>query len=150
MEKLRLTPEYKEFVELLNSHKVEYLIIGGFAVCYYGYVRYTGDIDIWVNPTKGNAENLVKALNEFGFASLKNSSNELCTEGYVFQLGYEPNRIDIITSATGLVFDECFNKKERMEFEGIEINFIDIQNLIKNKNATGRAQDIADVKNLSK
>ncbi|MCL5990666.1 MAG: hypothetical protein M1419_01005 [Bacteroidetes bacterium] len=145
---MRLNQDFKEFVELLNYHKVEYLIIGGYAVAYYGYPRYTGDIDIWVNNSVENSKKMVSVVNNFGFSSLNIGEKDFQKKDIVFQLGYPPNRIDILTSVTGLDFNNCYDKRNIYNEGGFEINFIDLENLKVNKKATGRAIDIADIENL--
>ncbi len=95
---MKLNQEFKEFVELLNCHKVEYLVVGGYAVGFYGHPRYTGAIDIWVLPAKTNSEKLMKVLRDFGFGSLNLDAATFQENDTVVQFGYEPNRIDILTS----------------------------------------------------
>jgi hypothetical protein len=104
-----LSKEFKEFAELLNGLKVEYLLVGGYAFVLYGYVRYTGDIDFRINPTKENAVRLIEVLERFGFGSLNLIIEDFTKDDQIIQLGYPPNRIDIITSVTGLSFSDCYN-----------------------------------------
>lgn len=105
--------DFKEFIELLAKNKVEYLIVGGYAVGIHGYPRYTGDLDVWVNPTEQNSALVLKAVDEFGFSSFKLTQNDFSKPGNVIQLGYPPLRIDLITEVDGVIFDECYpNRKE--------------------------------------
>ena len=143
-----LSKEFKEFAKLLNDQKVEYLLVGGYAVVFYGYVRYTGDIDFWINPTKVNAKRLVEVLDQFGFGSLKLTIEDFTKDDQIIQLGYPPNRIDIITSVTGLVFSDCYPKKKSFSIENIEIQTISLEDLKKNKKASGRYKDLDDLENL--
>lgn len=143
-----LNKDFKEFVELLNLNNVKYLIVGGYALAVHGHPRYTKDIDIWVLIDPANAKNILKSLKEFGFSKLDLNENDFLTPGNVIQLGYPPNRIDILTQATGVDFQECFSQKLQLEIDGININFIDIKNLKKNKKAVGRLQDLADIERL--
>jgi hypothetical protein len=147
---MELSQDFKEFIDLLNAHKVEYLVVGGYAVNNYGFVRATGDIDFWVKPGKENADRVIKTLLEFGFGSLDIDENDFINEDRVVQLGYPPYRIDIMTSVSGLEFDECMKEKSEVEFEGQKINFISLHHLRINKEKTGRDKDNLDLKNLPK
>jgi hypothetical protein len=145
-----ISQDFKEFIELLNKYKVEYLVVGGYAVAMYGYPRFTGDIDFWVKPSDENAKKIIKSLNEFGFGGYDISENDFKGQDSVVQLGYPPNRIDIITGVTGLNFEECFNIKKEVVLAEIPVNFISLYHLRLNKKATGRDQDITDLNNLPK
>ncbi len=140
--------DFKEFIELLNSNNVKYLVVGGYALAFHGYPRYTKDIDIWVWIEKENAENIIEALHKFGFESLELKVDDFLVPGYVIQLGNPPGRIDILTSATGLDFNDCYSSKMQINIQGTKINFIDLESLKKNKKAVGRHQDLADLENL--
>lgn len=140
--------DFKEFIELLNKHKVEYLVVGGYAVAMYGYPRYTGDIDFWVKPDNENAKKIIEALTDFGFAGYDISEKDFSETDKVVQLGYPPNRIDIITGVTGLSFDECFLNKKDVIIEETPVKFISLYHLRLNKNATGRDKDRNDLNNL--
>jgi len=143
-----LSKEFKEFAKLLNDQKVEYLLVGGYAVVFYGYVRYTGDIDFWINPTKENAIRLIEVLDQFGFGSLNLTIEDFTKDDQIIQLGYPPNRIDIITSVTGLIFSDCYPKRKSFSIEDIEIQTISLKDLKKNKKASGRYKDLDDLENL--
>ena len=143
-----LNKDFREFIELLNSNNVRYLVVGGYALAIHGYPRYTKDIDVWIWISKENAKNMVKTLHEFGFSELDLTEKEFLTPGIVIQLGYPPNRIDILTQATGLNFDDCYPSRIELDINGLRVNFIDIDNLKKNKLATGRLQDLADLEHL--
>jgi hypothetical protein len=142
--------DFKEFIELLNKHEVEYLVVGGYAVAMYGYPRFTGDIDFWIKPTELNAKKIITTLVEFGFEGYDISKEDFVKEDSVIQLGYPPNRIDLLTGVTGLTFDDCYNKKNRVEIAEIEVNFISLFHLRLNKEQTGRDKDINDLNNLPK
>ena len=143
-----LSKEFKEFAKLLNDQKVEYLLVGGYAVVLYGYVRYTGDIDFWINPTEENANRIVEVLDRFGFGSLNLTMKDFTKDDQIIQLGYPPNRIDIITSVTGLTFTECYPKRNIFSIEGVEVQTISLEDLKKNKKASGRYKDLDDLENL--
>ena len=145
-----LNKDFKEFIQLLNKHKVRYLVVGGYAVALHGYPHYTKDIDLWIWLNKENAENLIKVLNEFGFSSLGLKTEDFLEPGYVIQLGYPPNRIDLLTEIKGVDWQACYSLRVELNIEGTVVNFIDLENLKKNKRATGRLQDLLDLENLEK
>lgn len=149
MDKLHLAPDYKEFIELLNSKEIKYMIVGGYAVAWHGYPRFTGDIDFWLAISKENAQKTIEALHAFGFSSLAISESDLLKEDIVLQLGYPPVRIDLLTSVTGLNFDECYPSAIHATIDGVETFIIDKESLIKNKRATGRKRDLGDIEELS-
>jgi hypothetical protein len=143
-----LSKDFKEFLELLNENKVKYLVVGGYAVAFHGHPRYTKDIDVWIELSPDNANNILNALKEFGFGSLGLKPDDFLESDQIIQLGYPPNRIDILTSLKDLKFEDCYKTKVEVEIQGLHIDFIDIENLKKNKRATGRPQDLADAENL--
>jgi hypothetical protein len=143
-----LNQDFKEFIQLLNDNQVLYLVVGGYAVAIHGYPRYTRDIDIWIEMTKENASHIVETLDQFGFASLGLKESDFLVEDQIIQLGYAPNRIDILTTLPGVNFAECHKKRLLVEIDGVKVNFIDLDNLRKNKKASGRMQDLADLENL--
>ena len=143
-----LSQDFKEFLKLLDKHKVEYLVVGGYAVAFHGHPRYTKDIDIWINHDEGNAGQLIKVLVEFGFASLGLKTTDFTEPGNIIQLGYPPSRIDLLTSVSGLKFNEAFERKITHNLGGTNINFICLDDLKTNKKETGRHQDMADLENL--
>ena len=105
-----LNPDFKEFFQLLNENDVRYLIEGGYAVAYHGYPRYTKDIDVWISINPENAERVIKTLSDFGFESLGLEASDFLDEETVIQLGYAPNRIDLIMGVPGVDFNECHEK----------------------------------------
>ena len=145
---MELSQDFKEFIKLLNAHKVEYLVVGGYAVAIHGFPRTTGDIDFWVKPSKENAQRIVTTLIEFGFGSLDINIEDFTKENSVVQLGFPPNRIDIMTNVSGIDFDECWQNKKEVIFEEEKINFISLHYLRLNKKSTGRDKDNLDLKNL--
>jgi predicted nucleotidyltransferase len=143
-----LNPDFKEFFQLLNDNGVRYLIVGGYAVAYHGYPRYTKDIDVWVWMDPENAARVVKTLQDFGFGSLGLKADDFLETDTIIQLGYAPNRIDLIMGVLGVTFEECYSQREIEEIDGVRLCFIDLENLKKTKRASGRSQDIADIENL--
>lgn len=140
--------DFKEFIESLNANKVRYLVVGGYAVALHGHPRYTKDLDIWVEMRPENAEMLVNALDQFGLGSLGLKAEDFLQADQVIQLGYPPNRIDLLTSASGVDFNECYPDRQTVNLAGVDVDFIDIENLKQNKKAAGRLQDLADLENL--
>ncbi|MFZ1494682.1 MAG: hypothetical protein WAU60_14895 [Candidatus Competibacter denitrificans] len=143
-----LSQDFKEFVELLNKNKVEYLIVGGYAVGMHGYPRYTGDLDIWINATVENAQKMVKVLDEFGFASFGLTEEDFTKLGNVIQMGYPPFRIDVLTKIDGVEFEKCYKNKITIQYDNIPLNIIGIDDLKRNKEASGRPKDCEDLRNL--
>ncbi len=143
-----LNKDFKEFIELLNENKVRYLVVGGYAVAFHGHPRYTKDLDVWIELSSDNANKIIDALKKFGFGSLGLKPDDFLQSDQIIQLGYPPNRIDILTTLKDLKFEDCYKAKIGVEIKGLPIYFIDIENLKKNKRATGRPQDIADADNL--
>jgi hypothetical protein len=142
--------DLREFIESLNSHEVEYLIVGAHALAFHGFPRYTGDVDILVRPTSENAARIEHVLVAFSFASLGLSADDFLHPGRVVQLGIAPNRIDLLTSLTGVMFEEAWDRRVPGTLDGVPVAFLSRETLIKNKRATGRTQDAADVENLER
>jgi predicted nucleotidyltransferase len=143
-----LNQDFKEFIRSLNDNGVRYLVVGGYAVALHGYPRYTTDIDIWVEMTAENASNIKKALDQFGFGSLDVKESDFTVPNQMLQLGYPPGRIDILTTIPGVDFSVCYPSRTDVDVDGVLVNFIDLENLKKNKRASGRYQDLADLENL--
>jgi predicted nucleotidyltransferase len=143
-----LNQDFKEFIQSLNDNQVQYLVIGGYAVALHGYPRYTKDIDIWIGISHDNATRLLSALVQFGFGTLDLAIEDFTTPNQVIQLGYPPNRIDMITTPDGVLFEDCYPLRLEVEMNGLMVNFIDLENLKLNKKASGRLQDLADLENL--
>lgn len=144
-----LNQDFKEFIQFLNDNHVRYLVVGGYAVALHGHPRYTKDIDIWIEISPENANNLIHALEAFGFGSLGLKSEDFVTPDQIIQLGYPPNRIDLLTTIDGVNFEICYPLRVEVMIDNIVVNFIDLDNLKKNKRASGRMQDLADLENLS-
>jgi hypothetical protein len=143
--KMKREKDYEDLLRLFNKHKVNYCIVGAFAVAFYALPRYTKDMDILVNPGIDNGRRIIKALKEFGFRSLKLTEEDFSREGKLVQLGYEPVRVDLITSISGVNFNEVWKNRVKSSFGRIRVNFIGINDLIKSKEAANRKQDSADL-----
>jgi hypothetical protein len=124
------------------------MLVGGYAVALHGHPRYTKDMDIWVDINPENAQSILRALTQFGMGSLGLTEEDFLKPDQVVQIGYPPERIDILTTASGLEFGECYEKRVKITLDGVDVNLIDLENLKKNKKATGRLQDLADLGNL--
>ncbi len=143
-----LSPDFKEFIQSLNDSRVRYLVVGGYAVAFHGHPRYTKDIDVWIERTPSNAANIVRALDRFGFGSLGLKEQDFLEPDQIVQLGQPPNRIDILTTLSGVEFGTCFDLRQDAEIDGVTVSFIGLQDLKRNKKASGRHQDLADAENL--
>lgn len=150
MAMIHLPKDFKELLQLLNSKKIEYLVIGGYAVALYGYPRTTGDIDIWIAISKNNAQKIVEALKEFGFNLPELKEGLFLEKGKNIRMGNPPIRIEILTSIDGVEFYECYKNKRTITIDKIEINFISLGDLKKNKKASGRYRDLDDLEHLEK
>ena len=143
-----LPPDFKEFLKLLNEHDVQYLLIGGYAVAYYGYARATEDMDIWIAINPANAQKMVSVLKEFGFQQSALVPDLFLQSPKIIRLGFPPMRLEITTRISGVEFTECYDARIIDELDGVQINIIDLQNLKKNKKASGRPKDLADLEKL--
>lgn len=143
-----LNQDFKEFIQSLNDNHVRYLVIGGYAVALHGYPRYTKDIDIWIDMSPENAAKMVRALKQFGFGSLGLKAADFLVPDQIIQLGYPPNRIDLMTTPPGVDFETCYASRVKVVIDDVTVNFIDLENLKKSKKAAGRLQDLADLENL--
>ena len=146
---MHLKADFKEFAELFNAAGVEYLVVGAYAVAFHGLPRFTGDIDFFVAPTHQNGERIVKSLDVFGFGSLGLKPEDFADSDRVIQLGVDPNRIDILTSIDAVSFDDAYARRKHVDIDGVRLAFISREDLIRNKRAVGRPQDIADAERLS-
>ena len=143
-----LSNDSKEFIALLNSRGVEYLIVGAHSLAFHARPRFTGDLDILVRPSPENAAKIIAVLNEFGFADLGVKASDFTTPEQVIQLGRAPHRIDLLTSISGVSIDEAFATKVSAELDEIPVAFLSKALLIANKHAVGRPQDLADLTEL--
>jgi len=135
-------------LRLLNSHRIEYLLIGGYAVCYHGFYRTTADIDFWVAVSPENAAKLVRAIREFGFKTPELSEELFLNEGRMIRMGVEPTRIELLTEVSGCDFTECFKRRIEGTLDGVPVRIISREDLITNKLKSGRLKDLLDVQKL--
>lgn len=142
---MQLDYNFRELLACLAAHEVRFLVVGGYAVAAHGHPRYTGDLDLWVRTSEEDAERLLTALGDFGFGSVGLVTNDFTHPGRVVQLGTPPVRIDLLTSIDGVDFDDCFERRVAIVLEGLPVPFIALEDLRRNKAASGRPQDIADL-----
>jgi len=143
-----LNEDYRDMLHVLSEEKVRFILVGAYALAAHGYPRATMHIDIWVMPSPDNADAVLRALSRFG-APLNNLTKEdLLKDGTIFQIGVAPRRIDIITTVTGLQFENTYQNSISVNIEGIEVRIPSIDDLILNKRATGRTKDLADAEAL--
>jgi len=142
---VKVSKDFKEFIELLNKNNVNYLLVGGYAVGYHSRPRYTEDIDIWIQPSLENAKKIIHVLNKFGFTGVSVSIEELIQPEKIIQLGLPPQRIDILTSIDGVNFNEAWERRIVDSFGDIPVFIISLKDLIKNKSSSGRTKDLQDI-----
>jgi predicted nucleotidyltransferase len=145
---IELPLDFKEFLKLLNEKGVRYLLIGGYAVGYYGYPRATNDMDIWIALHPDNAGRMVTVLREFGFNLPELSSELFLKDKAIIRMGVPPMRIEISTGISGVDFEECYASRVVEMFDGVEVTIIDLEHLKINKKAAGRLKDLSDLENL--
>lgn len=147
---MRLDPDFRDFVELFTANEVRFLVVGGYAVAAHGLPRFTGDLDAWVWVNSENASRIVRSLEAFGFSGLGLTESDFNQPDRVVQLGYPPYRIDILTSIDGVEFDDAWTRRVVLDLDGIDVPFIGRDDLLANKRAAGRPQDVADVERLTR
>lgn len=145
-----MSPDFKDLLSEFNAHRVDYLVVGAYALAAHGRVRATGDLDVWVRPEAENAKRVMKALAAFGAPLHDLSTEDLSRPGTVFQIGVVPLRIDVLTGIDAVEFDEAWSSRLVAKFAGETVPVLSIAHLIRNKRAVGRAQDLADVEWLEK
>lgn len=145
---LSLPPDFKEFLRLLQENNVEYLLIGGYAVGYYGYPRATQDLDIWISVTPVNANKMIETLQAFGFPTSDIQSDLFQQDNNIIRMGIPPMRIEILKEISGVDFQTCYAQKITDEIDGQQVNLISLDQLKKNKKASGRYKDLDDLEHL--
>jgi len=144
----KLQADLREFIILLNSHDVEYVVVGGHAVAFHGHPRFTGDIDFLIRTTPENVSRVLAVLNAFGFGNLGIVEQDLLDRGRILQLGQPPNRIDVLTSISGVDFDSAWEKRVQTLMDDQPVALLGWDELIRNKRAAGRQKDLADLEKL--
>jgi len=147
---MNLNQDFQEFVKLFVEHEVEFLIVGGYALAAHGHPRYTKDLDVWVWLGEENSRRIIAAIEAFGFGDLGLTATDFQNPDVMVQLGHEPQRIDILTFASGLHFSEAYENRVYVTIGNIQVPFISVDDLRRNKLSTGRPRDIADVADLPK
>ena len=148
MATIHLPKDFKEFLKLLNANQVEYLLIGGYAVGYHGYPRATADMDIWIAAKPDNSTKIINVFNDFGFSDSMLQPDIFLKEDQIVRIGLPPIRIEVITTISGVSFDECYSERIIGRIDGIQVNLIDLKHLKINKKASGRHKDLNDLENL--
>ena len=148
MEKLPLPPDFKDFLQLLHLEQVEYLLVGGYAVAHYGYPRTTGDLDVWIAASEGNAKKVATVLQKFGFSAARVSAEMFSKPDQIIRMGVPPICIDVITGASGVDFGACYARRNRQVMDGVDVTIIHPDDLKQNKKASGRSKDLNDLENL--
>jgi hypothetical protein len=145
---VKLPPDFREFLSLLHTHRVKYLLVGGYAVAAHGYPRFTGDMDLWIQTNTENAENVLRVCREFGF-DVPNLRVELFTDPkQMTRMGHPPLRIEILNSVSGLTFDLAWENRISEVWDEVPVSLISLEDLRTNKRASGRLKDLADLENL--
>lgn len=145
----RLPPDFREFLVLLNSERVEYLLVSGYAVSYHGYPRPTGDLDVWIATDIENARRVRRALDKFGFAQDKRRPEDFQVPHKVFRMGVPPVRIEVLTGVSGVDFAACYARRVEVELDGVAVTLIGREDLLANKKAAGRHEDLDDLEHLA-
>jgi hypothetical protein len=145
---MEVQKDFRELLALFNKHKVEYVIVGGYALAFHGAPRYTGDIDILIHPDTANAQRILAALDEFGFGSVELTAADFQKPENVIQLGVPPVRVDIITSLTGVSWEDAYAGRIQGKYADTPVYYIGREQFISNKRAVGRKKDLADIEAL--
>ena len=143
-----LPPDFRDFLKLLNLRKIKYLLIGGYAVGYYGYPRATADMDIWTAISEENAKKMIMAIKDFGMNTPDLTESIFLKPGKIIRMGYPPIRIEVLTEISGVNFEQCYTRCKETKIDGIKVKIISFKDLLKNKKASGRHKDLNDLENL--
>jgi len=147
---MKMSEDFADFLKLLSDKNVDYLLVGGYAVVHYGYVRNTGDMDIWVRSAADNFQRTAEALEEFGYAPREQTLPYLVQPNKILRMGIPPFRLEVSTSIDGVDFDDCYTRRVALKVNDVPVSMISFDDLIKNKKASGRLKDLADVEELLK
>ena len=141
--------DFSDLLRIFNDNHVRYLVVGGYAVVQYAEPRFTKDLDVWISTDASNAESVYKALLEFGAPLQGLTAKDFAEDGYFFQMGVPPVRVDVLMGIPGVKFEECWKRRFEVDFDGLKVSFISKQDLITAKRASGRPQDLIDADLLS-
>lgn len=136
--------DFSDLLQIFNDNHVKYLVVGGYAVIQYGEPRFTKDLDLWISTDIANAEAVYKSLKEFGAPLTEMSVDDFSEEGYFYQMGVPPVRVDVLMGIPGATFEKCWSRRQIVDFDGLKVNFISKQDLVTAKRASGRPQDLID------
>jgi predicted nucleotidyltransferase len=145
-----LNQDFLEFIGLLESHEVDYLIIGGYAVALHGFPRFTGDIDFFVAVNPENAAKLIEVFKAFGFGEIGINQEDFLQPDFVVEIGREPRKIQVLTGIDGVTFSDCRSRRVEIELQGMNLKFIGKEDLIRNKKSSARSKDLIDIDELNK
>ncbi len=143
-----LNPDFLDFITLLEKKSVEYLVVGGYAVGFHGFPRYTGDIDFFVAVSETNAQRLMEVFQEFGFGDIGIEKQDFLKPSFIIEIGREPRKIQVLTGIDGVTFDECRKTAVKCDYLGRKMRFIGLEELLRNKKASGRSKDLIDAQEL--
>lgn len=141
--------DFSDLLRIFNAHNVKYLVIGGYAVVQYAEPRFTKDLDVLISTDVVNAEAIYNALREFGAPLAGLTPKDFSEEGFFFQMGVPPIRVDVLMGIPGVDFEDCWNRRMEVDFDGLKVIFISKKDLIASKRAAGRPQDLIDADMLS-
>lgn len=145
---MEIQQDFKDLLKCFSEHGVEFIIVGGYALAFHGAPRFTGDLDLFIHPTPANAQRVMRALDQFGFSFPNLSEDDFSVPGRVVQLGVPPIRIDLITSISGVAWEDADAHKEAAQYGDVPVFYLGKGEFIRNKAATGRKKDLADIEAL--
>lgn len=148
MAKIKLAADFKDFLKLCLLHDVRFLVIGGYAVVHYSRPRYTGDLDLWVDSTRENAERVVRVLHDFGFHGDDVTTAMITSRKQIIRMGFEPMRLELFTRIPGVTFARSYRRRVMVQMGRMEVPFIGLEDLKQNKKASGRIKDLQDLEEL--
>jgi predicted nucleotidyltransferase len=150
MATLELPADFKDFLRLLNSHRIRYLLVGGYAVGYHGYPRPTADMDVWIAIDPENAKRMVDVFHEFGYRADDMTEDLFLAEEQITRMGVPPMRLEVFTTLSGVEFEGCFRRRVSGFIDGVPVKLVSLDDLLQNKQASGRLKDLTDIEQLKK
>jgi len=143
-----MNSDFKDLLRLFGAHEVRYLVVGGYAVSHHAQPRFTKDLDLWIEPSRGNASRIAAALREFGIPLIEVTESDFAQEGLQFAVGMPPSQLDFLTTVPGIRFGECWPDREIVDLDGIHVSYLSKPALVVAKRTAGRPQDLADLEEL--